>query len=708
MIAGGNNNSINRRRYYKDKVAKSVVIGGGVFVLITLLLIFCYLFYVTQPIFSKPSAITTQLNPITPSIANKPVRLIGKKLTVYGIQKGISETPTDVFTGGRTVHLPESIPALSNVQVNLQVKGKLLTVLHDNISYHLPAELNQDPIVLQWLQQLSQITFDAQVNGQQLGILMGDGHRLFYVSYQIRVTQPNFFQSIAVDMPYQYAMVNPNLSRVVVTMANQLSIFHIHNQSVYPLYQVALNEFDNLNVDTIAPLGESIIVAGNQTLSIWSEIALQDRFSFQRLQQWKVPFDINTIAVNSSGGEFVVAGAEGQLAGLYPTDSNVQWQAQSSINAIKQIQLNQLADTLVVLGDDKIEWLEISNPHPDVSWSSLFGQVWYPGYAQPDYVWQTNSGDDGAVNRFSLIPLTFGTIKITLIAILFAIPIAVSAAVYSAFFMSPRIRNVVKPTIEMVEALPTVVLGFIAGLWLAPLIENHFVAIILIILGLPVAVLTAMFVYLGVRRHHLDYELHNWLPLLLIPLVFASVSLAFNVSPVVERWLFNGDVLHWMYLNFGIEYQQRNALVVGILMGFAIIPTIYTLSEEAIVGVPKHVTRGALALGASQWQTVRHVVLLVASPGIFAAIMIGFGRAIGETMVVLMATGNMPLSDWDILSGVRTLTANIAIEIPEANVGSSHYRVLFLSALLLLSITFVLNTLAEIIRQKLRQKYSEL
>ena len=125
--------------------------------------------------------------------------------------------------------------------------------------------------------------------------------------------------------------------------------------------------------------------------------------------------------------------------------------------------------------------------------SSLFDKVWYPGYPEPDYVWQSNSVSDGQVSRFSLVPLTVGTLKITLIAIILAIPIAVSAAVYSAFFMSPSMRSVVKPTIEMVEALPTVVLGFIAGLWLAPLFEAYFLSILLVIVGLPISILVTMF-----------------------------------------------------------------------------------------------------------------------------------------------------------------------------------------------------------------------
>jgi phosphate transport system permease protein len=162
------------------------------------------------------------------------------------------------------------------------------------------------------------------------------------------------------------------------------------------------------------------------------------------------------------------------------------------------------------------------------------------------------------------------------------------------------------------------------------------------------------------------------------------------------------------FTNVGIPYDQRNALIVGMAMGFAVIPTIFSIAEDAVFNVPRHLTNGSLALGATPWQTVTGVVLLTASPGIFSAIMIGFGRAVGETMIVLMASGNSPIVNFNLFEGMRTLAANIAVELPETAVGSTHFRVLFLSALVLLGFTFVLNTAAEIVRQRLRKRYASL
>jgi phosphate transport system permease protein len=191
-------------------------------------------------------------------------------------------------------------------------------------------------------------------------------------------------------------------------------------------------------------------------------------------------------------------------------------------------------------------------------------------------------------------------------------------------------------------------------------------------------------------------------------LVALSIALAMQSGPWLEALIFGGDSRDWFRRVLGLDYDQRNALVVGIIMGLAVIPTIFAIAEDAVYSVPGHLVRGSLALGATRWQTLVRVVLLTASPGIFSAVMIGMGRAVGETMIVLMATGNTPLMDFNIFEGMRTFAANIAVELPESEVGSSHYRLLFLTALVLFVFTFVLNSIAELVRQHLRGRYGNL
>ena len=193
---------------------------------------------------------------------------------------------------------------------------------------------------------------------------------------------------------------------------------------------------------------------------------------------------------------------------------------------------------------------------------------------------------------------------------------------------------------------------------------------------------------------------------ILIPTLLIVSIIVISSSSLLEDLFFNGDAR--AYVNDIFGFDQRNSLVVGIAMGFAVIPTIFSITEDAVFSVPKHLTQGSLALGATKWQTLIKVVLLTASPGIFSAIMMGLGRAVGETMIVLMATGNTPIMDFNIFSGMRTLAANIAVEMPEAEIASSHYRILFLAAFVLFVLTFIFNTIAEFVRQKLREKYSSI
>jgi phosphate transport system permease protein len=155
-------------------------------------------------------------------------------------------------------------------------------------------------------------------------------------------------------------------------------------------------------------------------------------------------------------------------------------------------------------------------------------------------------------------------------------------------------------------------------------------------------------------------------------------------------------------------YVQRNSLVVGFVMGFAIIPIIYTIAEDALSAVPEHLRAASLGAGATPWQTAFRIVVPTAMSGLFSALMIGLGRAVGETMIVLMAAGNTPILDINIFNGFRTLSANIAVELPEAVKDSTHYRTLFLAALILFAMTFVINTVAEMVRLRFRKRAYEL
>jgi phosphate transport system permease protein len=347
----------------------------------------------------------------------------------------------------------------------------------------------------------------------------------------------------------------------------------------------------------------------------------------------------------------------------------------------------------------------VDNPHPEITLKTLFGPVWYEGYSESAYVWQSTGGTDDFEAKFSLTPLIYGTLKGTFYALVFAVPMALLAAVYVSEFMHPSVKAYVKPVVEVMAALPSVVLGFLAGLWLAPMVEQIVPGLFLLPLVLPVCIVAAYFAWRTLPQAIRGRFKTGTETFLLIPVVIGGVWLAFALGSLVEALLLGGNYRGWLFSALGLTYDQRNSLVVGVAMGFAVIPIIFTIAEDSLANVPQHLRAGSLALGANRWQTAIRIVLPTASPGIFSAIMIGFGRAVGETMIVLMATGNTPVMDWSIFNGFRALSANVAVELPEAPEGGTLFRVLFLAAFLLFCLTFALNTVAELIRLRLRQKY---
>jgi phosphate transport system permease protein len=423
----------------------------------------------------------------------------------------------------------------------------------------------------------------------------------------------------------------------------------------------------------------------------------------------KHPGPVVALDASRRDKSFVTADASGTLQLHYATSGETLLAVQADARDPRAVTYAPKADGLLVGdGGGRISHWLVNNPHPETTLRTLFGRVWYESYDAPEYVWQSTGGTDDFESKLSLTPLIYGTLKGTFYALIFAVPIALLAALYASQFMHPTLKGVVKPTVEIMAALPSVVLGFLAGLWLAPQVEKVVPGLFLGVVVAPVLILLAVYAWRFVpltlrKRVKAGSEVG-----LLVPVVIAAALISFQLGGLVERWLLQGDYRSWLLAALGLTYDQRNSLVVGIAMGFAVIPIIFTISEDSLSNVPQHLVAGSLALGATRWQTALRVVLPTASPGIFSAIMIGFGRAVGETMIVLMATGNTPIMDWSIFNGFRALSANIAVELPEAPMGGTLFRTLFLAALLLFIMTFVVNTAAELIRLRLRKRYRSL
>ncbi|MGA7327390.1 MAG: ABC transporter permease subunit [Rhodomicrobium sp.] len=538
-------------------------------------------------------------------------------------------------------------------------------------------------------------------------------------------------------------------------------------------------------------VGEQSIIAGGSEGSVNVFFRLNtpgaktaDGFALTKAHELeRQPAAISAFDASERSKMFVTADAGGNIWVRHSTSEQTLIKLRTGGGKVSAVSLSPRENAVVaVAGDEKAVTFEIDAPHPETTLRSIFGKVWYENYPAPAYTWQSSSGTDAFEPKFSLIPLIFGTVKASFYTLLFAIPIALCAAIYTSQFLGGGVRAVVKPAMEMMASLPSVVLGFIAALILAPIVENWIGAVVLAFVCLPLSLFIGAHLWQLVPQHialragggarllfiaasliaglyaaiHLapvfeqaffDGDFRAWtngagssrpfMTLLFWPLAFGGVVLFFRSLPANSGRRRAGDngasqfvlwvamltlslalaaVLAGLSVWAGIDirgsfigtYVQRNTLVVGFAMGFAVIPIMYTIAEDALTAVPEHLRAASLACGATPWQTATRVIVPTALSGIFAAIMIGLGRAVGETMIVVMAAGNTPIIDWNIFSGLRALSANIAVELPEAVKDGTLYRMLFLAALTLFIMTFVLNTLAELVRLRFRKRAAQL
>ncbi|MBL7958792.1 ABC transporter permease subunit [bacterium] len=460
-------------------------------------------------------------------------------------------------------------------------------------------------------------------------------------------------------------------------------------------------------------IGDISLIVGDEKGHVngWMEVRNADgSASLKKIRSYRThEKNITSITASWRNKSFAVTDASGMARLYHSTSEQLLVDIPVSSDPLTYATYSPKGDgVLFITEDGSVYDYSIDNPHPETTLRTLFGKVWYESYPKPTYTWQSTGGTDDFEPKLSLIPLIFGTLKATLYAMVFAVPLAILGAIYTSQFAHPKIRNIIKPTVEIMAALPSVVIGFIAGLWLAPLMKDVLVEFIIMLMLLPVLIVLFVYFFDKLPRKITNPFKHGYEVFLMIPIVIVSVFICYYIGSAVTESIFGGDVQHWLYTVLNIKYDQRNSIVIGVAMAFAVMPIIFTITEDSLASVPAHLTSASLALGASRWQTAIKVILPAASPGIFSAVMIGFGRAVGETMIVLMATGNTPIMDWSIFNGMRTLSANIAVEIPEAPHAGTLYRTLFLSGLLLFIMTFFVNTIAELVRQKLRKKYASL
>lgn len=460
--------------------------------------------------------------------------------------------------------------------------------------------------------------------------------------------------------------------------------------------------------------GQQTLVSGDSSGQLKQWFLLPDTQGQLRLS-WIKPFATRAAAVVAISPEqarsgFAVLDARGEVSVFYSTLSKPLWRQvfPAFAGQADTLQFTSRNNALWVLNQQQaVGYLAVDNAHPEISLRTLWQKVWYESWVQPEYVWQSSDGAELQQGKYSLVPLTIGTFKAAFYAMLVAVPLAVFAAIYCVCFLAEPWRTTLSHLIELMAMFPTVIIGFLAAIWLAPAVEQYLLALLIFIIITPITVFVlAHYWRLFPRKVQLLAGRGGELFVVFL-LIFACTAIALWLGGIADNALFADGLHNWLEQH-GVLYQQRNALVVGLAMGFAVMPVIFSLSYDALSQIPRQLALGAYALGATQWQIVQKVLLPLASPGILAAVMLGFSRAIGETMIILMATGNNPISNFNVFEGLRSLTATLTIELPEAAVDSSHYRVLFLAAIILFVFTFLTNTLADLVRQHLRRNLQRL
>jgi len=489
-----------------------------------------------------------------------------------------------------------------------------------------------------------------------------------------------------------------------------LARWKISSDGRVTLHDVTTAFSDKRAITSLAMVfGDVSLAVGDETghLATYMEVRTEDARQLKRIHELsKHPGAVVQIFPSQRNKSLLSLDTEGDAQLDYVT-SEKHLLTLGKEHPLRQVGYSERGNAVIGRDDENrlVVW-QIRSPHPEISLSTLFGKVWYDNHDKPKYIWQSSGTDEP---KFSLVPIVFGTLKATLYAMLFAVPVALFAAMYTSHFTTPTFKRVIKPVVEVMAAVPTVVVGFLILLWLAPLMNNWIVALFVSGLSIPLCFAVFMTIWQGLRKWDFFKHVENGYEfIVLIPVVIVGGLIAIWLRDPVANWLFDGNFQQWLYDNTLNSYVQLNALVVALGLGYAVIPIIFSMSEDSLSSIPSELNAASLALGASRWQTIWRVILPSASPGIFAAVMIGFGRAVGETMIVFMAAGNTPILDWSPFNGFRTLSANIAVEISEAPRDGTLYRVLFLCAVILFAMTFLLNTAAELVRTRLRKKYGRL
>ena len=716
-------NSSNKKRQRNDKLSRYVVTGFGGLVLLTLVILITHLISQALPLTYIPSL--KHLNTFTTSesealvsagdIVNGQPLLVRKsdcRLGLKLLQDNTLVSNHEYIRPCEHVLSADSVMGENYiVDISPNALVRVLPVRSFDVSDNNPADMAAPPQTAQSV-LINNITFslpkkvwkerenwDMALSSKWAVVSITHGDSVF-VRWVNRKRPTHIVDKRFYNIDRLTLL--PGRESVLLQVDQTLYLNRLRDEGV-ALLPVVGNVSASLDEKIVFPLAKDrtffLMNSKTETLTRWVLSKTDKGLSFE--QTYQIPLSNEKV-------KDVAEHASMNLVAVLTSNARVLLVNRVSGDVVSSQKIDDSAEQIIWYGnklygfsDSTLSVWEGQHLSGITTWSSLFDPQHYEGYETEETVWQTTSASDFQEAKFSLTPLLIGSIKASLLALLIAIPVAIGAAIYTAFFAKSRMRNIVKPAIELLEAIPSVLIGFIAAIWLSPKAEQFLFSFAFFLIVIPFVLIAVAVVQRPVAEYLPKHLRHGAELIFAIGGVFllGFISVEFAPSIVLSLMGVEGFTLLAAESDSPIG---KTTIVVALALGVAISPSIYSLAEDAINGVPTDLKHASFALGATRLQTLLHIVLHVALPGIVAAIMLGFGRAFGETMIVLMVTGNTPISSWGLIEGLRALTANLAIELPEADVSSAHYQILFFTACILFLFTFLVNTVAELIRQRIR------
>ena len=706
------------RRFALERAVTLAVVTGGSLVLLAIASIFLFLVWQSAPLWLDKTVLQSAKH-LTDTRFEAPAPLSDRRLLVRETatqRNGIlSFSPTESLATWRPLANEVAMisTAAGDSEISLVVQEDCTISVYEGVDWGAAA-LKETPSPL-WRTLCDELPATAKIER------VAEGRYQIVLRY---ASELHWLEAVREQTPLRASLEMSIQPLLVINsessydqhaiLAEGRWLLEWHQQGAYVLHsadgtRAIAGQIDSLLPDThLVRLGSSYGLVGISEQSEWIYYGLDQHGEapiLALLDKQKLAFNGQVMAMGPVARGVAVVNNAGMLSFYDPYTRGTE-----------RIQLELTADhprfalngMITLLYDQSVELWRVEKHSATIPLATLFGRLTYESYAEPSYTWQSTGISPLSSPKFSITPLLYGTFKAAFYTLLFAAPMAIAAAVFTAYFMTASVRAAVKPSLELLAALPTVILGLVAGLWLAPWLEHHLLHVAFAIALIPLCLVAMSFIWRLSPGGYSESQLSGSELILTMLAVGGGIWLASFIGSYVESVVFPTGLVSALSERWGISYEQRNSIVVGVMMGLAVFPTIYTIAEDALFAVPSHLREGALAMGATEWQTARSIVLPTAAPGILSAVMMGLARAIGETMIVLMATGNTPIIDGLMTTGMRTIAATLAIEMPEVVPQTLHFHVLIFLALQLFVFTFLINTLADVVRRRLRQRLEHL